>query len=367
MNFDSLLTLLRLGDEVALRTILQSSGESPDIGDFLQLIKSGYEIPTYLSDYFSRERVERCQVEKLARIATANKMDKEPWRDLYRLYASVGLPASIGSTAKVFDPNNINHRFHDQISFGFPFTSNRHPWPKDSENFPMQPVVQLDLSRASENLGCDLGVGLIQVWIDTTDLTNPFPLKSRHINAEDMLEELDWNYPDNEIWLRKNRPSWEFEWARFCPEVRTPLIEWNSLGKVFPVSLSSFRDEWVIENFLGASRKLSQNDMDCFREVIIKSQDIRLTQGFDREYSILGGYAFDWLEDRMRIERQQWGSSFNPEDMDLPDVFPKYFGNGRLLFYSRYSNGSGPCGVGVWLEIEGGEYIVRSEIYETSI
>lgn len=65
---------------------------------------------------------------------------------------------------KIQDPSNPAHRIADLLG-GAPFTSKDYPWPKtDGAGLNMQPIIQLNMALASENLGEDLGDGLLQLW-----------------------------------------------------------------------------------------------------------------------------------------------------------------------------------------------------------
>ena len=66
-----------------------------------------------------------------------------------------------------FDASDTTQRAADQVICGFPFTCQAWPWPQDSNGGHMQPIAQIDLAKAGQTLGENLGDGLLQVWFPT--------------------------------------------------------------------------------------------------------------------------------------------------------------------------------------------------------
>lgn len=96
-----------------------------------------------------------------------------------------------------FDRHSEIHRKSDQVLAGFPFTSNRWPWPIGKNGAHMQPIVQLDLENAGTLLSEDLGFGVIQVWggVDSREFVK------RVIPRSDLDEDMDVFYPEDAPWL----------------------------------------------------------------------------------------------------------------------------------------------------------------------
>lgn len=62
------------------------------------------------------------------------------------------------------DLKNPASRLSDLVC-GVPFTSEKHPWPKDDKSdLWMQPIVQLNLATLKEVFQVDWGAGLLQIW-----------------------------------------------------------------------------------------------------------------------------------------------------------------------------------------------------------
>jgi hypothetical protein len=56
---------------------------------------------------------------------------------------------------------------------GFPFTSAKHPWPLDAKGNPLCPFIQINLDSLYESTKQYVGSGLLQLWIDITDVSLP--------------------------------------------------------------------------------------------------------------------------------------------------------------------------------------------------
>lgn len=96
-----------------------------------------------------------------------------------------------------FNRENELHRKRDQVLSGFPFTSNRWPWPIGGNGRYMQPIVQLDLKNSGDLLSKDFGSGLLQIWggVDSIEIVN------RTIPVADLNDAMDNFYPDDAPWL----------------------------------------------------------------------------------------------------------------------------------------------------------------------
>ena len=137
------------------------------------------------------------------------------------------------------DRDNPSHRIEDQVIRGFPFTSKSYPWPMTEGSF-HQPIAQINLKKAGELLGDNLGDGLLQVWLEV-DETEPH---IRIIPESSLSEPLDIFYPDN--------PFWEDELSgvliyRNFNDLPTPRIEWIPMGKMFPNPFLTHSDWWEID------------------------------------------------------------------------------------------------------------------------
>lgn len=133
------------------------------------------------------------------------------------------------ATQSAQDLKNQTSRLSDIIC-GVPFTSEKHPWPKDDKSgLWMQPVVQLNLATLKEVFQVDWGAGILQVWGHVLRDVNAFglseqPMMMRLLPASDLVDPLDplipnWkNEGDSNFFCFFDESSYAgreiFKWAR---------------------------------------------------------------------------------------------------------------------------------------------------------
>lgn len=95
----------------------------------------------------------------------------------------------------------LEDRLSDLVC-GVPYTSNKHPWPKDDSNgMWMQPILQINLITFRDVFQVDWGTGLLQVWAriernsDNLDL-NLDPLMIRIVPLDDADDHIDTLIPN---------------------------------------------------------------------------------------------------------------------------------------------------------------------------
>lgn len=229
------------------------------------------------------------------------------------IYANTSRPYCVPSFLP-FDKNDPAHRLDDQFLCGFPFTSVSWPWPTNDKGIYKQPVVQINLTRAAELLGMNLGSGLLQVWGNIDE--NEQVLESRIIPIEYLEEPLNSFYPEDAPWeesfsLRCTLNVDFDEYPPFGPECCR--IEWLKLGRMF---YPSFHQR-IYEN----NKYDSIGDLDLSHDISSNLQDL------DESLEILGiptSNLFDYLGGQLcRIGGYQ-------EGLDVPWNF---FLDKPILFY----------------------------------
>lgn len=100
-----------------------------------------------------------------------------------------------GIEAASLDPNEMDRK--SNMFGGNPFTSLKYPWPLNDSGGPCYPLVQVDLQQISELSSKEFGSGLLQVWLDITDLDLPGTI--RLIDPADMNDALRKDYPGPEL------------------------------------------------------------------------------------------------------------------------------------------------------------------------
>lgn len=105
------------------------------------------------------------------------------------------------ATQSAQDFNNPTNRLLDLVC-GSPFTSCKHPWPKDNvADLWMQPILQLNLTTLKDVFQVDWGTGLLQVWAriardwESLDL-NTDPLMIRIVPAADTSDHIEIQIPN---------------------------------------------------------------------------------------------------------------------------------------------------------------------------
>lgn len=138
------------------------------------------------------------------------------------------------ATQSVQDLKNPSCRKLDLVC-GVPFTSDKHPWPKDSESgLWMQPIVQLNLATLKEVFQVDWGEDLIQVWgrvlrdVKTSGLSNE-PMILRLVPASDTKEPLDLFTPN---WRNKKGAKF-FSFFDESSYLRREVFHWYRAGEMY--------------------------------------------------------------------------------------------------------------------------------------
>ena len=147
---------------------------------------------------------------------------------------------------KIQDPANINHRTMDLLG-GVPFTSRDYPWPKtDGVGVDMQPIIQIDLSLASQNIGDDLGSELLQLWgrvdVNRNSSLNGEAGKSllylRTIPRSELLDSVMIEPPSDQPWRRhdcnQNAEDVQVIFPDGSIEMKSgSIIEWKRAGDMY--------------------------------------------------------------------------------------------------------------------------------------
>lgn len=138
-----------------------------------------------------------------------------------------------------FDASDTTQRVADQVICGFPFTSQAWPWPQDADGGHMQPIAQIDLSKAGQTLGENLGDGLLQVWLSTDPASGndgSWDPLVRVVPRGALSDPLDGFYPENAPWFqaRESEDSGECLFGISEKTVPSARVEWVPLGRMYP-------------------------------------------------------------------------------------------------------------------------------------
>lgn len=79
---------------------------------------------------------------------------------------------------------------------GYPYTSEKFPWPLNEKKDPYYPLVQLNLQEIGDVSGKHFGTGLLQIWLDVTKWDLPDIV--RVIGSSDLDDPLRDDIPDAE-------------------------------------------------------------------------------------------------------------------------------------------------------------------------
>lgn len=196
-----------------------------------------------------------------------------------------------------FDSSNRDHRLSDQLISGFPFTSEKWPWPKDSNGKYMQPVAQIKLINAGEVLRTKLGNELLQLWFSVDPDNNgdrSWEPVVRLIPLNELNDEVHTFYPEEAPWLvTEDNECEELLFRQSRKIVPSPMVNWVAAGSMFPY-IGRFVSEWEEGDSCG-------NNEDGFSERLKKKIDKlpipAMTPGGpyldEKTYAIhLGGYVF---------------------------------------------------------------------------
>jgi len=176
------------------------------------------------------------------------------------------------------------HRISNQVVKGFPYTSEKYPWPTTDNGSFLQPLIQLDLSNASVRLSKNLGEGLLQVWANAEVTT----LVQRLIPVEAMLDSPSNFYKEDAGWLDPERVDFLFP----NHVVKWPRIEWWDAGIMFPAPFM-------------ALDALSEEVDEAFQKSLLKL-GIRISSEYSETVQ-LGGYPWAVGNESMRVDYEEGG------------------------------------------------------------
>ena len=211
-----------------------------------------------------------------------------------------------------FDASDTTQRAAYQVICGFPFTCQAWPWPQDSNGGHMQPIAQIDLAKAGQTLGENLGDGLLQVWFPTDPASgnegswNPLV---RVVPREALSDPLDGFYPENAPWLRARENADPGECLFGISEKKVPSarVEWVALGRMYPNPL------WVTCDWCDGNPAIKESTKEKLRAQLeslpVPSMDTRYLDPKSQAIH-LGGYVrghgneadlVSWTDDSRRL------------------------------------------------------------------
>ena len=163
-----------------------------------------------------------------------DKVSDEIVEKYLELYLNTVRPFFVPRFLK-FDRSKREHRLSDQVLCGFPFTSQKWPWPLGSNGLHMQPVAQINLENVGKLLRLPLGTGLLQIWgcVDMGLRDHSV----RIIPPQDHSDVLDDFYPPDAAWLKV-----DYEGA---PEFEKCIVSSFTLDDYRPFKIEKCRVEWV--------------------------------------------------------------------------------------------------------------------------
>jgi len=168
-----------------------------------------------------------------------------PYVDLILERYAAGARAFCPGAFFAQDLNNRQNRLRDLIG-GWPYTSDSHPWPKmDEDGLFMQPLIQIELTRAGNLLGINLGGGLLQVWgaafrdfgevlkrFKGPFLTRIIPMDDLSTPPSDFVPDIfSWN--DGQFQLSTTGIEVLMIPSENCEFRTTPLVEWKTARPMF--------------------------------------------------------------------------------------------------------------------------------------
>lgn len=212
--------------------------------------------------------------ESLLRETFEGELQEDQDRDLFEIYLKSRLPFFLPVFSAQFT-NDPDHRIGSMLG-GIPFTNENFTWPKCPSGLLMQPIVQINLRDAGNNLSVDLGGGLVQVW--ARQIEGGWPMGSGW----------PWNEDDD-----------NFE-VRVIPETALTIISEPSISQREPWHISI---EQLEEQELTGERKV------CEHPCLMIHSQARLdnpmvhhwrhfgsmyTPRYDNSTSTLGEFTFDF-------------------------------------------------------------------------
>lgn len=225
----------------------------------------------------------------------------EQVRRYIEIYSDTSLPFCVPNFFP-FDPKNPLHRIDDQVFCGFPFTSAKWPWPKDGCGDYMQPIAQVDLSRAGKLLECDLGNGLFQFW-GGINSTIKCELITRIVPVVDLNDPLDTFYPEKAPWLVVETDSCS-EWMSFDGCVHSAFNR-SDLPGFGPTCCRVF---WVKAGrmFYPDFYTRFTHPRSCDEDAVDEEMDESLAMDLDDQVSALGIPRGNFISDALGRKTPLW-------------------------------------------------------------
>lgn len=148
------------------------------------------------------------------------------------------------------DVANPAHRLATLVG-GFPFTSEKFPWPRDAAGRHKQPIVQLDLTQAGKVLQVDLGRGLLQVWANQIEGGWPFGkgwpwnkddanFEVRVIPESSLGDPLDQDDPKDAPWLKSMEQLEKGKWKPEGSIAEHPCLMIHSGSRLLQPRISAW-------------------------------------------------------------------------------------------------------------------------------
>ena len=254
----------------------------------------------------------------------------EAWRQTPRV---VFLPIFLDHSV---DRENIKDRLSDQLVNGSPFTSSSWPWPVNDNQVAKQPLLQINLETASNNLGINLGVGVLQIWMDSVEeeisLRGQFGnIEIRIIPKSDCYEFLEDLSPVEGPWDEL------FDEYMQLDGQSSPRVKWVSVGIQLPfMPMGGWSQSTRIGKLAGA---LTEDEfIEYFKEIAPNIHD-----SFEVEYVQFGGYP--------QVQSEQYFESFGAG-------FDRNFEDGVHLIFNfqcKCFGGDLSCGLALFATIKDGE------------
>ena len=179
------------------------------------------------------------------------------------------------------DRSNPTHRLDDQVVRGFPFTSANWQWVMAKDGTPMQPLAQINLDRAGNLLGMDLGSGLLQIWVKEhrEQLLRIVPVSA-------LSETMDAYYPHDAAWnVESDDGEYVTLFYLYLSQMSHPRIEWVRAGQMFP------RPYMSMHNWCDEHTKFGEHEREQLSERIESLAIPMMERGDDAtQWVHLGGY-----------------------------------------------------------------------------
>jgi hypothetical protein len=152
-----------------------------------------------------------------------------------------------------------------EVIMGPIYSSQDYPWPEAS-GFPMAPLIQLDLKKASHLGNLELGDGLLQVWMPHKAVTTPLFIRvvPREAVKVSLLTPII-PIPDSLIPLQTKGETWNDELERFIPNQALQITGYKAPRFTFQI-------EHLIQDNYPAKRLSSVGDT----QLLIKEFDKKL-------------------------------------------------------------------------------------------